>query len=223
MAPPIQIIRPHRRIQSSHEVTRPAILPRIVGRSDVAVPSRRQVIESRPLQPATGFQTDPYLDYGRVLTPEGGILIVYKDHDLRLRHTIWRMLAWVAATGYEAIFLLHRSSLHSPWMGIACLVLMAIINWLIVAKPVEIYRKIEIRPDCMILDGAEIFWRALMENGMPTFRRDQEGHQALCGIYGTRFVTYLTARRFDANDRMPEVIGGHIRDAMMQLWTKPQL
>jgi hypothetical protein len=57
-----------------------------------------------------------------------------------------------------------------------------------------------------------------MENGWPTLQPDDEGNQQLCGIYGSRFVEYLTVRRFDELDRMPEVFGAHLQDAMQQLW-----
>jgi uncharacterized protein YcgL (UPF0745 family) len=60
-----------------------------------------------------------------------------------------------------------------------------------------------------------------MEGGFPAFRPDDEGNQVLCGIYGTRFVEYLTVRRFDELDRMPEVFAQHLQDAMRQLWSWP--
>lgn len=169
-----------------------------------------------------GFQPDPYVDYSRLLTPEGGVLIVYKDHDVRLRHTLWRVFAWTASTGIEGLFLLHHSPLHSGWVNIACLLAIAIVNWLIVKKPVEVYRSIEVRPDCIILEGAEVFWLRYMEGGWPAFHPDDEGNQILGGIYGTRYVEYLTIRRFDEYDRMPEVIAAHLQAAMQQLWARLQ-
>ena len=33
--------------------------------------------------PASEFETDPYVDYARLLTAEGGILLIYKDLDER--------------------------------------------------------------------------------------------------------------------------------------------
>ena len=53
----------------------------------------------------------------------------------------------------------------------------------------------------------------------PAFQPDKKGNQLLCGIYGTRFVEYLTVRRFDEFDRMPEVVAAHLQDAMRQLWS----
>jgi hypothetical protein len=98
----------------------------------------------------------------------------------------------------------------------------AIVNWLIVRKPVEIYRRVEVRPDCMILEGGEIFWLRHMENGWPEFQPDEDGNHILCGIYGTRFVEYLTVRRFDDLDRMAEVFIAHMHEAMTQLWAPQQ-
>jgi hypothetical protein len=165
-----------------------------------------------------GFQADPYQDYGRFLTPEGGVLIVYKDIDERLRHGLWRAFAWTAATGFETWLLLHYSPVQSEAINVACLLILAVLNFFIVVKPVEIYRKVEIRPDCMILEGAEVFWLRLMENGLPAFQKNEEGNQVLTGVYGSRFVEYLTVRRFDEFDRMPEVFAAHLQQAMQQLW-----
>ena len=156
---------------------------------------------------APGDKQDPYVDYGRYLTPEGGVLFIYKDIDTRLRHTLWRLLAWTAWTGPEFWYVLHDSPVHRAAINGVCLIAVAVVNWLIVRKPVELYRRVELRPDCMILEGTQIFWRRLMENGLPTFYVDEDGNQILYGPYGTRFVEYVTIRRFDEYDGMPEVFG----------------
>jgi hypothetical protein len=115
-------------------------------------------------------------------------------------------------------FTSHRGDAkHRTIKQAGCHLRSSVINWLIVAKPVELYRRIEIRPDCMIIEEADLFWRRYMEGGWPSFQPDKEGNQVLCGIYGTRFVEYLTVRRFDELDRMPEVIAAHLQDAMRQL------
>lgn len=211
---------PHRRLQTIRKIARPTFAPRIVARAPPAIPSRR------PAEPIArdftlSFLPDPYVDYGRFLTPEGGILILYKDIDQRFRHTLWRVFAWTASSGIEGWYLFHHSPVHAAWINLICFIVVAIINWLIVAKPVELYRSVEIRPDCLILDGTDIFWARYMEGGFPTFRPDEEGNQVLCGAYGTRFVEYLTARRLDEFDRQPEVFASHLQNAMRQLWTWP--
>src|SRR5262249_6980360 len=147
------------------------------------------------------------------LTPEGGILIVFKDIDTRLRHALWRSFAWSVSTGGEAWFLFHHSPLQVDWNNAAALLVLAVLNFLIVRKPVELYRRVEIRPDCFIIDGSDIYWRRNMENGPPAFQPDDEGNPILCGIYGTRWIEYLTLHRFDDFDRMPEVFMAHLQDA----------
>jgi len=141
---------------------------------------------------------------------------------VRLRHTLWRLFAWTAAFSGEGWYLLHYSPVENLWLNLACMLAIGVVNWLIVRKPVEIYRRVEIRPDCMIIEGADVFWLRFMENAWPAFQRDEEGNQLLCGNYGTRFVEYLTVRRFDELDRMAEVFAAHLQEAMMQLWAQPQ-
>ena len=201
-------------------LARPITIRRTVVRRELPA-VRREVPALPPVPNLPQVQPSPYVDYARVLTAEGGILITYKDIDRRWRHTLWRLFAWTACTGFEGWFLSNASPLHSKWIAIACVLAVALINWLIVAKPVEIYRSIEIRPDCMILDGTDIFWLRQMEAGWPSFRADDGGNQVLGGIYGTRFVEYLTIPRFDEEDRAPEVFAAHLQDAMQQLWARP--
>ena len=210
------------RISSSRPQRCPPIARRVPRAGRLARPTARRVAPAAPAPSAASFQAasgpDPYLDYGRYLTPEGGVLFVYKDLDLRWRYTIWRVFAWTAATGYEGWYLRHHSPVQSVWINIGCFLAIAALNYLIVCKPIEVYRRAEIRPDCMILEGADIFWLRRMETGWPAFRPDKDGNQVLSGVYGTRFVAYLTARRFDDNDRMPDVFAAHLMEAMMQLW-----
>lgn len=221
----VRVARPQRRTLVIQRAPRPVAAARQITRAELAVPVRAPLARTLPvrrfeLPDLRNLAVDPYLDYGRALTHEGGIRITYKDLDLRLRHTFWRLFAWSAATGLAAWYLFSLPPFHHPWISWALLVIVAIINWLIVTKPVEVYREIEVRPDCMIIEGTDLFWRRFMENGWPSFRQDAEGNFVLCGFYGTRFVEYLTIRRFDEFDRAPEVFGAHLRNAMQQLWTK---
>ena len=212
---PIRLVRctpAARRVGRPETASQVAVFPTAVTPAFLPPPEGAE--PSTPI----GFQPDPHLDYGRFFTAEGGVLIVYKDLDLRFRHTLWRIGAWSAATGAAAWLLFDRSPSYSLWLTIPCLLVMAVLNWLIVAKPVEVYRRIEIRPDGLLLEGAEMFWLRLMEAGRPEFQPDEDGNQVLCGIYGTRFIEYLTARRFDEFDRMPEVLAAHLQQAMTQLW-----
>ncbi|MDR3471240.1 MAG: hypothetical protein P4M09_06080 [Devosia sp.] len=170
--------------------------------------------------PADNFVPDAHVDYGRTLTPEGGVELTYKDLDQRWRILIARVLLWSAASGIEGWILLRHSPLQNGWLNVALLLVVLVINWIIVSKPVEIYRTIEIRPDCMILNRAVVFWLEKMEGGLPAFQPAEDG-QVLGGIYGTRFVEYLTVRRFDEFDRSPEVLASHLQEAMQQMWARP--
>lgn len=217
----IRTARPERNFSTPHTADRFAAPPRPLNRKNIAVRTAQSSTESFHAAPPVPFQLDPYLDYGRFLTAEGGILIIYKDIDVHWRHTIWRLLAWIAFTGFEFHYLFSLTSTQNPWLTWGLLLAAAFLNWLIVAKPVELYRRIEIRPDCMIIDGGDVFWTRFIEGGLPSCRLDAAGNQVFCGIYGTRFVEYLTIRRFDENDRMTEVMTAHLLDAMRQLWMVP--
>jgi hypothetical protein len=185
------------------------------------------VTRTAPVQtiaiPETGLDIEagPYLDYARRLTPEGGILIVYKDLDVRWRQIIWRVLAGMAFTGFESWLIADASPVESLWINAACLLAAAGINFLILWKLPETYRSIEIRPDCMIIEGSDVFWLSHMES-LPTLQKKENGKEVVCGIYGTRYVEYLTVRRFDDNDRTPEVFAAHLKDAIQQLWIPDQ-
>lgn len=165
--------------------------------------------------------TGPHRGYSRQLTPDGGVLFTYRDIDTRLRHTLRRIVLWSVLTGTEGWFLLAPSPAQASWWAVLCVVVLAVLNWLLVRRPVEIYRTLEIRHDCMIFDGRDLFWAELMEGGLPGFYPDGNGNLVLCGVYGTRMVEFLTARRFDEHDRMPEVFAAHFAEAMQQLWGPP--
>jgi hypothetical protein len=203
-------------------IARKVSVSRTIARPDAPPLPSIPAALSLPATPSDEFQPDPYLDYGRFLTPEGGMLFLYKDLDLRLRYLFWRLFAFAAATSLDAWFLRFHSPVRSALINVVCFFVFAVLNWLIVRKPPEVYRSAEIRPDCMILEGSEVFWLHMMEAGLPAFQRDEDGNQILCGIYGTRFVEYLTLRRFDDQDRMAEVFIAHMQDAMTQLWAPQQ-
>src|SRR5713226_2361827 len=173
----VRLARPQRAARTARQLSRPVALARQVFRREVPVPVGEISAPRLPSSTWSGFQPDPYADYGRFLTPEGGILLIYKDLDLRLRHTAWRLLAWTVSTGGEGWYVFHHSPLESVWLNLACLLAISVINWLIVRKPVEIYRRIEIRPDCMIIEGADVFWMRYMEKDWPAIQRDDDGNQ----------------------------------------------
>jgi hypothetical protein len=216
----VRVSRPHRTFRVARQVHRPIVRSRNIVYADPSARNRNISEASVPSSAWSGFQPDPYVDYARFLTPEGGILMIYKDLDLRLRQTLWRLFAWTVSTGGAGWYLYRYSPLQSVWLNLACLLAVGALNWFIVRKPVELYRRIEIRPDCLVLEGNEVFWLRFMENGYPSFQPDRDDNQVLGGVYGTRFVEYATIRRFDELDRTPEVIAAHLQDAMKQLWEK---
>jgi hypothetical protein len=177
----------------------------------------RGPLTSIPFITPAVIEPGPYLDYSHRLTAEGGILIIYKDLDLHWRHWVWRVFGWCVFTGLEGWLLLGHSPVQNDGINGVALMAMAALNAFIVWKPIEVYRSIEIRPDGIILEGEDVFWLSRMES-LPSFSADENGNQVLSGIYGTRFVEYLTARRFDEYDRMPEVIAARVQQAMRQLW-----
>lgn len=77
----------------------------------------------------------------------------------------------------------------------------------------------------MVLDDRDVFRRGLMEGGPPTFQPEEEDEDTLVlsGIYGTRFVEYIKAHRFDEHDRTPEVLAAHLQDAMEQIWSGAEM
>lgn len=207
--------KPQLEIRPRPVIARPTIGPR---------PAIR---EERPPVPLTDIDDEApqaeagaYEDYRRVLTAAGGILIIYKDLDLRWRYMLWRIAAWSAFTGFELWITQNLPDRGPGWLAYLGLLAAGVLNWLILRKPVEVLRRIEIRPDCLILEGTDVFWRRTMEGKPPSLQPDAEGNQVLVGIYGTRHVEFATLRRFDEYDRAPEVFAAHIEDAFAQLWSR---
>jgi hypothetical protein len=164
---------------------------------------------------------DPYVDYDRRFTAEGGIEITYKDLDENIARTVLRIFLWVLATAATALFILKASPLDSTFLNVVGVVLMAIIYGAILWTDDQVYRRVEIRPDCMIIEGENIFWLEQMELGWPEFIDDEKDNKVLCGIYGSRWVEYLKVHRFDDNDGAPEVFEAHLTAAMEQQWAYP--
>jgi hypothetical protein len=174
-----------------------------------------------PVAVAPSGWPNPYEDFWKVYTPEGGVELNYRDIDPRWRWIVLRWSLWSAAMVITAWFAFHASPIHSTPINLFLLAAFGVLYWLVVRKPVELYRKIEIRPDAMILDRADVFRRDQLELAWPQFVPDAENNFVLTGVTGTRAVEYLTVRRFDENDRMPEVLAAHLQAAMQQLWQPP--
>jgi hypothetical protein len=166
----------------------------------------------------------PFKGYARMLTPEGGILILYRDQNRSLLLTILRVIAWIVATwiGGWLIFVVSPLSARQGFYAFALLML---VNWLIVRLPVEASHSVEIRPDAMIVDGEDVFYAEDIGDNWPELqvKDDDPERMVISGICGTRFIEYMTANRLDENDRTPEVLAAHLKAAMEQLWGRREV
>jgi hypothetical protein len=166
----------------------------------------------------------PFKNYVRLLTPEGGILILYKDQDRSLFLLILRVFTWIMATGVGGWLIFYQSSLSTlPALGaFASLMLVA---WLIVRQTIEASHSVEIRPDAMIVDGKDVFYAEDIGDNWPALqlKDDDPERMVISGICGTRFIEYMTANRLDENDRTPEVLAADLKAAMEQLWGRREV
>lgn len=181
--------------------------------------------------PAIEEEQQPFTDrrsplngYVRMLTPEGGILIVYRDQDRSLFLTILRIFTWIMATGVGSWLIFFVISL-SVLKCLLAFALLMILNWLIVSRRFEVSHGVEIRPDCMIADGEDVFYAEDIGDNWPELQVKGEDPDCMviCGICGTRFIEYMTVNRLDRNDRTPEVLAADLQSAMEQLWGRREV
>lgn len=198
------------------------VAPRLARPALRAVPPKVLHIEPHVTQPVAqsceGNRPNPYVEYSRTLTAEGGILLTFKAIDDAFLLKLRRFFLWACSTCFEIWFAMHFLPGTAMFAKVLCLLVASFVNWRIVKKPVEIMRSIEIRPDCLVFDGRDLFRRQYFENKLPSFELDHSNAYVLSGTYGTRHVEFLSLRRFDENDRAPEVLRMHFADALMQLW-----
>jgi hypothetical protein len=166
----------------------------------------------------------PLNGYVRLLTPEGGILICYRDQDRSLFLETLRVFAWTVATGLGGWMVFSVSSL-SVLQCLLALVLLMFVNWFLVRRPIEVPHSVEIRPDAMIVDGKDAFLAEDIGDNWPELQMkdDDPDRMVIAGICGTRFIEYMTANRLDANDRTPEVLAADLEAAMEQLWGRREI
>ncbi len=131
--------------------------------------------------------------YVRMLTPQGGILILYKDQDRGLFLTILRVFAWTVATGTGGWLIFFVSSL-STLPSLLIFALLIFINLLIVCQTVEVSHSVEIHPDGMIVDGRFFSAEDIGDNWPELEMKDDDPERmVICGICGTRLIEYATA------------------------------
>jgi hypothetical protein len=73
------------------------------------------------------FRPDPYPDYARRFTEEGGVELVYKDIDESLPRTLGKIALWVLAMLTTAAYLHYASPLADAMSNCIGLIVMAVI------------------------------------------------------------------------------------------------
>jgi hypothetical protein len=166
----------------------------------------------------------PFVDYVRMLTPEGGILILYRDLAVGWIYTVLRVVGFTAVTWIEVWLLgkLPVSDTHAViWFVIICA-----LNLFLATRKIKIRHSVEIRHDRMILDFKQVFWARYIGCNWPQLQmKDNDPNKlVISGIYGTRWVEYMTANRVhEYKDRTPEVLAADLQDAMEKLWGRSEL
>jgi len=169
----------------------------------------------------------PFSGYVRMLTPAGGILILYKDQYRSLPLTILRVAAWVVMTLIGGRLIFFESSLSA----LQCLLafgLLTFVNALIVRWKIAVSHSVEIRPDAMIIDGEDVFYAEDFGDNWPELQmKDNDDpdpdRMVIRGIAGTREIDLLTANRLDQHDKTPEVLAADLQASMEQLWGRREV
>jgi len=190
-----------------------------LARHEAALP-----VASGEAHPVEGRRRDPFNGYLRMLTPQGGILILYKDQYRSLPLTILRVAAWMVMTWIGGWLIFCESSLSV----LQCLLAFALLMFasaLIARGRIEVSHSVEIRPDAMIVDSEDVFYAEDIGDNWPQLQMkdDDPDHMVICGICGTRFIEYMTANRLDKNDRTPELLAADLQAAIEQLWGRREV
>jgi hypothetical protein len=167
----------------------------------------------------------PFVGYGRYLTPEGGILIAYKDIDRSVACTILRVFSWCVSNLSFAWVIVCQTELNLLY-GSGLFLLLAFVSLLIVRMKLEVKHTVEIRTDGMIIDGTDTFLAKDIGDNWPTLEMLDEqdpDRMVIAGTCGTRHIEFMTANRADINDRTPEVLAADLQAAMEQLWGRREL
>jgi hypothetical protein len=171
----------------------------------------------------TIYDPESSADYERILTPEGGILILYKDCVRNGFRTVLIFALWLSATVFE-IYLTAEWRMPAP-LRVVWIALLGALTLFVVTRKGKRSHSVEIRHDRMILDGKDVFWADRIGRQWPQLQNkgDDPNRMVIAGIYGSRWVEYMTANRVDENDRTPEVLATDLQEAMQQLWGRIEL
>ena len=162
---------------------------------------------------------DPYENYSRRFTDDGGVEIRFLTYDGSFWGNVGLFILWLIgmyASLFPAVFIAEHVNAN------AATVLMVIFGlWLgyRLSRWNYVWREIIIMPDCMILDGTDVFWSRNMEFGMPHLYWEGEVG-TFKGYYGTRQIEYFTVQRLDEIDMGPELAMTHMQQAINQLWQR---
>jgi hypothetical protein len=193
------------------------------------------IVEVRLAQPAASLwhpwlpeipdpSSSPFADYHRCLTEEGGILIRYKDVDRSFWMRCKLAILWVSCCGFTTCLFSDYSTFGAGINGIALLILCGIYS-LVLRFKLKLPHSVEIRPDCMILDGEDVFLASEIGENWPRLEmKDSAGNRGvIAGVCGTRFIEYMTVCRTDRQDFTPEMLEMHLHEAMTQLWDRVEV
>ena len=174
-------------------------------------------------QSARDNRRSPFHRYHRLLTLDGGVLITYSDLN---RGYMCKLLKAASCASLIALTLgpiLEMPLLSNVQLGSAAL--LGFTSWAILTCKTRKTHTVEIRPNCMIIDGKDIFWAEDIGDNWPELVPDEEDptKMSISGICGTRFIEYMTANRVDERDRTPEILIAHLKEAMEQLWGRREV
>jgi hypothetical protein len=179
---------------------------------------------SSELAPPVIERRGPFNGYVRMLTPEAGVLILYQDQNRGLLIKVQRVLACILISwlGLWLIFFASSLSILQDFLAVALLIL---IIWRIIQFKIKVSHSVEIRPDCMIIDGTDVFWAEDIGTNFPELQIDDNDPDCMTisGIVGTRWVDLMTVNRLDEQDRTAEILAADLREAMDQLWARQEV
>jgi hypothetical protein len=174
---------------------------------------------------APANRRSPFESYSRSITVQGGgILITYQDQAMGMPYTILRVFAWTAATALAAWLIFIFFGLEDE-PAYATLGFFAVLHALIVRRKLKQRHTVEIQPDCMIIDGTDVFLAEDIGENYPQLTQapGSPGQASISGTCGTRLIEYMSCNKLSDADRTPEVLAAHLKEAMEQLWARREL
>jgi hypothetical protein len=194
------------------------------GGTVIVEPPQRSEGPPTGTAPAPPGHRSPYERYSRILTRDGGILITYQDQVCGLLYSALRVSGWSVASTLTAWLILIKFDMSGLRAGAALFAAFALYFFIANLK-IKRRHQIEIRPDSMIIDGTDIFLAEQFGENYPELRMPGSNPNRLSigGTYGTRYIELCTVNRLNANDRTPEILAAHLKEAIEQLWARREI